>query len=228
MSSATAAAPEAPAADRAYQHVKAGLLDGSYPDGELLSEGEVASALQMSRTPVREAFLRLQTEGFLRLYPKRGALVVPVTAAEARAVVEARLALESFAIDKLAAQGDEAMTAIGAELAEHPACDTAELSDAGMHEADRAFHAALVAAAGNPVVADLYNALRDKQMRITATARTHAARPRITHQHAQVAAALRDGDAELAKARLREHLLGTVRAFGVAGGPYLDPDSDDL
>ncbi|MFB9566628.1 GntR family transcriptional regulator [Saccharopolyspora hordei] len=229
MSSTTAtsgAAPEPPAADRAYQHVKAGLLDGSYPDGELLSEGEVAAALQMSRTPVREAFLRLQTEGFLRLYPKRGALVVPVTPNEARAVVEARLALESFAIDKLALQGGGAMTAVGEELAEHPACDTTELSDAAMHEADRAFHATLVAAAGNPVVADLYNALRDKQMRITATARTHTARSRINHQHGQLAAALRDGDPELAKTRLREHLLGTVRAFGIAGGPYLDPGSE--
>ncbi|MGP4016107.1 GntR family transcriptional regulator [Saccharopolyspora sp. 5N708] len=215
---------EAPAADRAYQHVKAGLLDGSFPDGYLLSEGEVAGVLQMSRTPVREAFLRLQTEGFLRLYPKRGALVVPVTPTEARAVVEARLALESFAIDKLAVQGQEAMVAVGDQLAAHPACDTSELSDAEMHEADRAFHATLVAAAGNPVVADLYNALRDKQMRITATARTHAIRPRITHQHAELAAAVRDGDPELAKTRLREHLLGTVRALGVSGGPYLDPD----
>ncbi|WP_246868571.1 GntR family transcriptional regulator [Saccharopolyspora sp. ASAGF58] len=226
VSSATPAVPGPPAADRAYQHVKAGLLDGSYPDGDLLSEGEVANALQMSRTPVREAFLRLQTEGFLRLYPKRGALVVPVTPTEARAVVEARLALETFAIEKLAMQGRDAMAAVGEQLAAHPACDAAELSDAGMHEADRAFHATLVAAAGNPVVADLYNALRDKQMRITATARTHAVRPRITQQHAHLASAIRDGDPELAKARLRKHLLGTVRAFGVAGGPYLDPESD--
>ncbi|MEV0051819.1 GntR family transcriptional regulator [Saccharopolyspora shandongensis] len=226
VSSATAAAAELPAADRAYHHVKTGLLDGSYPDGELLSEGEVANVLQMSRTPVREAFLRLQTEGFLRLYPKRGALVVPVTPTEARAVVEARLALESFAIDKLAMQGREAMTAVGEQLAAHPACDAADLSDAEMHETDRAFHATLVASAGNPVVADLYNALRDKQMRITAMARTHAVRPRITQQHAHLADALRHGDPELAKTRLREHLLGTARAFGVAGGPYLDPDSD--
>ncbi len=223
MSSATAGAAGPPAADRAYHHVKSGLLDGSYLDGDLLSEGEVANALQMSRTPVREAFLRLQTEGFLRLYPKRGALVVPVTPTEARAVMEARLALESFAIDKLASQGREAMVAIGEQLTAHPACHGAGLSDAEIHVTDRAFHATLVAAAGNPVVADLYNALRDKQMRITATARTHAVRPRITHQHAQLAAAIRVGDPELAKDRLREHLLGTVRALGVAGGPYLEP-----
>ncbi|GAA2352473.1 GntR family transcriptional regulator [Saccharopolyspora halophila] len=227
MSSATPeTTPEPPAADRAYNHVKAGLLDGTFPDGELLSEGDVAGALRMSRTPVREAFLRLQSEGFLKLYPKRGALVVPVTATEARAVVEARLALESFAIDKLAIDGPEAMTAIGEQLVAHPACDAGELSDAEMHETDRAFHAALVAAAGNPVVTDLYNALRDRQLRITATARTHTARPRISHQHTQVAEALRDADPDLAKQRLREHLLGTVRALGVDGGPYLAASSD--
>ena len=221
MSSATTS--ETPAADRAYQHVKTGLLDGSFPDGELLSEGEVAGALQMSRTPVREAFLRLQSEGFLKLYPKRGALVVPVSAAEARALIEARLALESFAIDKLAIDGPEAMAAVGRELAAHPACDGADLTDAEMHVADRAFHATLVDAAANPVVTDLYNTLRDKQMRITSTARTHSARERITHQHAQLARTLADGEGELAKKQLREHLLGTVRALGIARGSYLDP-----
>jgi DNA-binding GntR family transcriptional regulator len=222
----TTSTPELPAADRAYRYVKAGLLDGTFPDGELLSEGDVAAALQMSRTPVREAFLRLQSEGFLKLYPKRGALVVPVSATEARDVVEARLALESFAIDKLAIDGTQAMADIGEKLTAHPACDVGELGDAEMHETDRDFHATLVAAAGNPVVADLYNALRDRQMRITATARTHAARPRISHQHAQVAEAIRNGDAERAKRLLREHLLGTVRALGVEGGPYLSGFAD--
>ncbi len=227
MPVSSATPPTTPATDRAYAHVKTGLLDGTYPDGHLLSEGEVAAALQMSRTPVREAFLRLQTEGFLRLYPKRGALVVPVTPTEARAVVEARLALESFAIDKLTAQGPQAMATTGKELADHPACAGDDLGDAELHEADRGFHAHLVAAAGNPVVTDLYNALRDKQMRITATARTHTARGRITHQHARLAEAIRDGDADRAKTLLREHLLGTVRAFGVSGGPYLDPTDED-
>lgn len=217
-------APEAPAADRAYRHVKDGLLDGRFPDGHLLSEGEIAEALSMSRTPVREAFLRLQTEGFLRLYPKRGALVVPVSPVEARAVVEARMALETFAIDKLAAQGPAALTAVGDELAAHPACDASDLTDAGMHEADRAFHAHLVNASGNPVVDDLYNALRDRQMRLTATARTHTRRPQITQQHGEVARALSDGDAERAKACLREHLLDTVRALGASGGPLLEAE----
>lgn len=219
---------EQPAADRAYRYVKAGLLDGSYADGHLLSEGEIATDLEMSRTPVREAFLQLQAEGFLRLYPKRGALVVPVTPTEARALMEARLALESFAIDKLAGQGPETLRSIGDELTHHPACDAAELSDADMHETDRAFHAHLVSAAGNPVVTDLYNALRDRQLRITATARTHEPprRTTVTHQHTQLARAVRDGDPDLAKTRLREHLVHTVRALGMSAGSFLEPDGE--
>ncbi|RCW46013.1 GntR family transcriptional regulator [Halopolyspora algeriensis] len=201
------------------------MLDGNYPGGDLLSEGEIAQTLQMSRTPVREAFLRLQAEGFLHLYPKRGALVVPVNPAEAQALLETRLALESFAIDKLAGQSTDALRTVGRELLEHPACHPAELPDATMHESDRAFHAHLVTAAGNPVVADLYNTLRDRQLRITATARTHetSRRATVAHQHTQVAEALRDGNPELAKTRLREHLAHTAQALGTAGSTFLTP-----
>ena len=59
--------------------VKQQILGGGYPGGALISEGEVSAAVGVSRTPVREAFLRLEVEGLLRLYPKRGALVTPVT-----------------------------------------------------------------------------------------------------------------------------------------------------
>ena len=65
----------------------------------------------MSRTPVREAFLRLEAEGLLRLYPQRGALVVPVSSEEAHAVLEARLVLEQFAAAKVIGRGPGACAA---------------------------------------------------------------------------------------------------------------------
>ena len=60
---------------------RSGSSTASLPGGELITEGEIAEALGMSRTPVRAAFAQLEAEGLLRLYPKRGALVVPVSAA---------------------------------------------------------------------------------------------------------------------------------------------------
>src|ERR1700731_1416330 len=85
------------AKDRAHDYVKRQVLTGAFPGGELISEGEVAAALGMSRTPVREAFLRLEAEGLLRLYPQRGALVVPVSSEEAPGGLEARGVVEEVA-----------------------------------------------------------------------------------------------------------------------------------
>ncbi|MFB9429991.1 GntR family transcriptional regulator [Streptoalloteichus tenebrarius] len=216
------------ATERAYAHVKGCLLDGSYADGELLSEGEVAAALAMSRTPVREAFLRLQAEGFLRLYPKRGAWVVPVSAAEAQALLEARLVMESFAIDKLAARGRDALRAVGADLAAHPAAFHGRPMDEGeRHAADRDFHARLVAAGDNPLISDQYDALRDRQVRLTAIARRvdpdHAAK--VGDEHVAIAAALREGDPERAKRLLRAHLRGSLLRLGITPGPLFAESS---
>src|SRR5215216_1189136 len=93
------------ATDRAYDFTKQRVLDSTYAGGDLLTEGEVADALGLSRTPVREAFLRLQGEGLLRLYPKRGALVVPVSVGEIEAVIETRMLIERFALDKVLGNG---------------------------------------------------------------------------------------------------------------------------
>jgi DNA-binding GntR family transcriptional regulator len=79
------------ATERAYAFAKQRILDGRFAGGELISEGDVAAGVNLSRTPVREAFLRLESEGLLKLFPKRGALVVPVSAAEVEHVMETRL-----------------------------------------------------------------------------------------------------------------------------------------
>ncbi|NED81777.1 GntR family transcriptional regulator, partial [Streptomyces sp. SID11233] len=74
--------------------------DRSYAGGTLLTEGEVADEVGVSRTPVREAMLRLEVEGLLKLYPKKGVLVLPVSAQEIEDVVETRLLVEQHAARK--------------------------------------------------------------------------------------------------------------------------------
>ncbi|GAA2602318.1 GntR family transcriptional regulator [Actinomadura fulvescens] len=200
------------AADRAYEHVRERLLSGDYLGGELLTEGEIATALDLSRTPVREAFLRLQAEGFLRLYPKRGALVVPVRPGEARHVMEARLLLERHALDTVAAEGPEALRRLGEALASEPAAGDTIPPD--LHTADRAFHVHLVKAAGNPVLADMYESLRDRQLRIAAVATgTKERAEHVTAQHRAIAAALAKADAATARSLLHTHINQTLRAL---------------
>src|ERR1700760_1036189 len=102
----TARAQNESAADRAYRWLRARILDGTFAGGRLLSEGEVADAVEVSRTPVRAAFLQLAAEDMLELYPKRGALVVSVTAAELREVLVARGLLEPWAARIVAGRSD--------------------------------------------------------------------------------------------------------------------------
>ena len=92
---------EPSAAERAYDYVKGEILARRFAAHDLLSEGQLADAVGVSRTPVREALLRLQGEGLVRLLPKRGALVLPVTVDEAADVMETRRLVESFAARKV-------------------------------------------------------------------------------------------------------------------------------
>ena len=183
-----------PAADRVYAQVKHGILDRSLPGGLLLTEGEIADRVGVSRTPVREGLLKLQAEGLVHLIPKRGALVVPVSPAEVEDVLETRELVEVHT----AARAWEHRGELAEALRPHLEAMRAAVDDpwAFMH-ADRTFHAAVVRSAGNEVLAGIYDSLRDRQMRM-GVANVHGSSDRI-------ATALADHE------RLREALLGEDR-----------------
>jgi DNA-binding GntR family transcriptional regulator len=202
------------ATERAYLHTKARVLDGTYPGGALITEGDVSEAVGVSRTPVREAFLRLQAEGLLRLYPKRGALVVPVSAQEIDDVIETRGMVERFAVEKVIASGRH--RDVGARLRESLGAQRKlRRSPEPFTEADRDFHGLLVAATGNRVVTDLYGALRDRQLRMGVTALLadpHRVE-RILEEHTALADAVSAGDLDAALASVAHHLHGTEEAL---------------
>lgn len=204
------------AKERAYRHTKAGILDGTLAGGDLISEGQVAEALAMSRTPVREAFLRLEAEGLLRLFPKRGALVVAVSPAEVEAVLEARELVEGHALAKLCDASDADRAAVAAALREVLEVQRAALADddePAFAEADRRFHITVVESARNPILLELYASLRDRQLRMNLGSLDRG--PRRAHeilaQHEAIVAAIGPGRQEEARARLRDH-LGATRA----------------
>jgi DNA-binding GntR family transcriptional regulator len=201
------------ATERAYAFTKGRVLDSTYAGGELLSEGEVAAALGVSRTPVREAFLRLESEGLLRLYPKRGALVVPVSAREVEAVMETRQLVEEFALGKVLAAGPatEIAERLRAAIARQEALAAAGDTD-GFVAVDREFHTTFVLAAGNPIVSAVYDSLRDRQQRMVITSLLRDARrmESILVEHRALADALGAGDLERARTVLSAHLRGTL------------------
>jgi DNA-binding GntR family transcriptional regulator len=202
------------AADRAYAYVKRQLLDGTLADGTLISEGAVADAVGISRTPVREAFLALAAEGLLELYPKRGALVVPLTSADVGDLFDTRALIEAHCLRRaLEADPEGVRRAAAAELARQRRLLAAgDLP--GFIEADRAFHRTWMAAGRSAILLALYDRLRDRQQRVAA--RVLSAGPRRAEQlldeHGQILTHIRTGDADAAVAALERH-LGAARAM---------------
>jgi DNA-binding GntR family transcriptional regulator len=80
------------------EQIRAAILDGLYKPGERLMEADVAAQFHVSRSPVREALQTLESEGTLVATPYSGAMVRPLSGAEAREIAEIRLGLISLAL----------------------------------------------------------------------------------------------------------------------------------
>ncbi|WP_414930860.1 GntR family transcriptional regulator [Streptomyces sp. Je 1-369] len=207
--SAASAAPakRLPAAERVYAHVKQAVLERRYEGGTLLTEGELAEAVGVSRTPVREALLKLEVEGLLRLYPKKGALVLPVSAQEIADVVETRLLVETHSVRK-AVPAPAGLIGRLEELLDRQRAQAAagDLAEAAV--TDRSFHAEIVRSGGNEILSRLYDQLRDRQLRMgVAVLHSHPDRiAKTLAEHEEILDALRRDDADAAVAVVTRHV----------------------
>ncbi|MFJ4920413.1 GntR family transcriptional regulator [Streptomyces sp. NPDC088725] len=202
-----------PAADRVYSHLKEGVLERRYEGGTLLTEGELAEAVGVSRTPVREALLKLEVEGLIKLYPKKGALVLAVSAQEIADVVETRLLVEEFAVRKAVPASARLVERLEVLLDEQR-MRAGEGDLAAVSVSDRCFHAEIVRNAGNQILSKLYDQLRDRQLRMgVAVMEAHPDRiaANIT-EHGELLDAIRAGDADSAAACVRRH-VGRVQVL---------------
>ncbi|WP_133753246.1 GntR family transcriptional regulator [Naumannella halotolerans] len=202
-------------ADTAYAHLKEAILDGELLGGTMVSEGSIADRLSMSRTPIREAFLRLQAEGWMRLYPKRGALVVEVHPHELEDILEARVVVESAAVRRFE-RSEVSLAQLRSDLLEQIALQrsTHATGDLGAFTAaDAAFHWLIVKAGGNALLADFFATLRERQQRMTARSlwRRDDIAATVIAEHERLTDLIAMGDADAFAAALDTHVRGTHR-----------------
>ena len=145
-----------PFADKAYRELRARILDNSLPSGEQFTEEELAAMLHMSRTPTREAMLRLAGEGLVEVRPRHGMRVKPVSTVDMREIYEVLTALESTAAALAAARVDQGDSIRQLRLAISDMDAALERDDlAAWAAADERFHTLLVEAAGNSRLSEL-------------------------------------------------------------------------
>lgn len=212
MSGVQAVGPRASAQEVAYEWLKDHICGLPRTDSVFLSESEIAAATNTSRTPVREALLRLETEGFVQIIPKRGIFVPAISDSEVTAAMEARQLLEDWCVRQSSAFADTLVPELERLLDEQAGLAG---DPVGFIAADRAFHRAIVVRAGNPVVTGFYESLRERQVRmgLSALAAEQGRHATVLDEHTAIVAALRTGDPEASAVALREHLASTLHTL---------------
>ncbi|WP_220683508.1 GntR family transcriptional regulator, partial [Proteus mirabilis] len=99
-----------PIRERVFTYLKNAILEGEYQAGDRLIERELAEKLNISRTPIREALLRLESLGFVKTLPRKGVVVTKITYEDVLEVFTILTSLEVLAV-KLAAQKMDEETA---------------------------------------------------------------------------------------------------------------------
>jgi DNA-binding GntR family transcriptional regulator len=192
--------------EEAYDHVRMAILRGQLSVGAVVAEGEVASALGMSKTPVRQALQMLRREGLLEIGRRRQLIVRGFTADRREEILEVREALERIAVR-------HACTSMPIDdvdylhlllMRQRRAIEAG--SDDDFVDLDEEFHLRIAEGAGLPIVARLLGQLRGfvRIMRLGAE-RVRDARPAV-EEHAAIVAAIEARDADAAEAALLAHL----------------------
>lgn len=204
-------------ADMVYEAIRQSIMDKTLKPGSRVSEVGLAQQLGVSRTPVREAMLRLRRIGVLESDGLRGALVARPSEEAIRQAYEIREALEVFAVRALTARvSDEDLERIREAAAN--SLERARAGDqAGFREWDFVFHQAIADAAGNPrleeLIEDVFTLIVTLRQRDYPT-RTASVECGVAHL--RIVEAMARGDAEAAEAAAREHIR-QVEGFVLEG-----------
>lgn len=193
--------------DQAYQAIRVRILDNVFPPGYQALEQEIAQALGISRTPVREALIRLQNEGLVAVVPRHGMRVLPVSPTDMAEIYTVLSALECAAAETTARRrpSDDELKPLTQATREMERALKADDLDAWA-SADEAFHRKLVQLSGNRMLVQTVENFSDRAHRARMV--TLRLRPRpvnSTREHTQLVERLREGDAKGAVEVNRAH-----------------------
>jgi DNA-binding GntR family transcriptional regulator len=209
------ASPSAgPASRQVYRALRDAIIAGEPAPGQRLSENELAERFAVSRTPVREALIRLRDERFVQIVPQLGTFVTPISAAAIADAQFIRESLECAAVRLAAQRADGGDIAALRGLVRRQA----EVSEHGDHERfallDDEFHAAICEIAGHSVAWEVAQRVKGHLNRVR---RLSLPQPRYLEEmvieHGDVLDALEAGDPDGAEATLRHHLRMVLSAL---------------
>lgn len=202
--------PTTTRSDYVYQRLKDLISAGEYSPGKVLTEQTLAGELGVSRTPIREAIRRLEADGWVSTIPGRGALVRSLSVQDLDEIFVVREELEALALRL-------AMPNIPSSELETIEMEMASMSAKLEQDEFRAqkdlatelekFHTLLIRYCANRLLARQLRSLSELVHRLRVRSLAAPGRPlKSVGEHMEIAAHMRDGNAEAAEECLRKHL----------------------
>lgn len=190
--------------DLIAEALREAISQGMFQDGEPLRQDQIAQQFGVSRIPVREALRQLESEGLITFQAHRGAMVTPLTAAEAQEIYEIRTALECLALDLAFAQ----LTQADLQQAKGILMEVEASGDVGIwSQANWRFHAQLYVPAQRPRLLSLIRTLYirvDRYLRLRMEEIEYHHRSHREHQ--VLLQFCQQGERQAAIDQLRDHI----------------------
>lgn len=195
----------------AYRAIKQEIPANRLRSGEPLPKERLIKKLGLSRTPFREAILRLDKEGFIEIKPRMGTFVSHLDLREIQEMYEVRHALEGLAARQVAGRIDpESLAKVERELRRLPAAGDADLT--ALSEAGQQLHRLIVDSCENKVLARFIQSLQEHFRRFRALSLAIREKVLSSHrEHLAIVEALKRGDGEEAERLVHEHFDHAAR-----------------
>jgi DNA-binding GntR family transcriptional regulator len=184
--------------DNIYDALRSAILTCELMPGRELREQDLAAHYRVSRSPVRDALLRLEKERLVTVLPRQGYRVTPISLTDAAEIFGLRLVIEPVCASAAAQQRDTARLGAWRNVGEQD-----------FVAYNRGFHAALAGLSGNARMAAVAQDMvdqSDRLVRVSLTSPVVADRSRLVAEHAAIIDAIQTGDADAAERLMRAHV----------------------
>jgi DNA-binding GntR family transcriptional regulator len=216
----------ATAASKIYSDLRIELVSLQRRPGEAISEAEIALSYGVSRTPVREAILKLSDEGLLEIYPQSGIFVSRIPIAALPEAILIRKALEETTARLAAERATSSQILALRSVLERQREASAARDSSAFHQADEMFHAAVADVAGYPGIWKFIQQVKvhvDRYRLLTLP--QHGRIAKVIGEHEAVLTAIEAHDPERARQAMESHLeslLDNISATQHGNPEYFD------
>jgi len=190
------------------ESIKKAIIRGKFKPGEKISEGELAESMGTSRTPLREAFRKLENEGFIEIIPRKGAVVTEIYPEEASDLYQIKSVLEGLAaklaMSRITEKEIDKLEKINEDLK-----SLIDKNDIEMfYKTHQRFHEVFVKSCGNDRLIQMVRNLNDHFKRYGIVSLTLPGQfESATRQHAEIVEAFRQGDEKQVEAKVRKNVM---------------------